>query len=126
MCICHPASFNVGKSDIDFLREEELLNGLKLSSKTYQPVTCYQISEKGLELIAKLGRADKSPVHEMAYAPGTRNLLRVEWDGEEYWLNDDVSGYRRVSSVTETEDVSYVSSAYVPQCLRRGGSPHAQ
>ena len=28
-----------GRSDIDFLREEELINGLKLSSKTYQPVT---------------------------------------------------------------------------------------
>jgi hypothetical protein len=35
-----------GRSDVDLLREEELLNGLKLSSKSYQPVTCYQISEK--------------------------------------------------------------------------------
>ncbi|KAF0700918.1 Aste57867_8566 [Aphanomyces stellatus] len=118
--------FNIsqeGKSDLDFLREEELLNGLKLSSKTYQPVTCYQISEKGQELLTKLGKADKTPIHEMAYAPGTRNLLRVEWDGEEYWLVDKESGYRRVSAVTETETVSYVSSAYVPQCLRRGGRP---
>ena len=32
-------------------------------------------------------------------------------------------GYRRQSTVTETEDVSYVSSAYVPQCLRHGGRP---
>ena len=29
----------------------------------------------------------------------------------------------RESSVTDTEDVSYVSSAYVPQCLRHGGRP---
>ncbi|RLO12801.1 hypothetical protein DYB28_008893, partial [Aphanomyces astaci] len=118
--------FNIsqeGKSDLDFLREEELLNGLKLASKSYQPVTCYQISEKGQELVAKLGKADKSPIHDMAYAPGTRNLLRVDWDGHEYWLVDPDSGYRRVSSVTETETVSYVSSAYVPQCLRRGGRP---
>ena len=28
-----------------------------------------------------------------------------------------------MSTVTETEDVSYVSSAYVPQCLRQGGRP---
>ncbi|ETV92521.1 hypothetical protein H310_13202 [Aphanomyces invadans] len=118
--------FNIsqeGKSDLDFLREEELLNGLKLASKSYQPVTCYQISEKGQELITKLGKSDKAPIHGMAYAPGTRNLLRVEWDGHEYWLVDNESGYRRVSSVTETETVSYVSSAYVPQCLRRGGRP---
>ena len=42
--------FNIsqeGKSDVDHLREEELINGLKLSSKDYQPVTCFQISEKG-------------------------------------------------------------------------------
>lgn len=32
-------------------------------------------------------------------------------------------GYQRKSTITETEDVSYVSSAYVPQCLRYGGRP---
>ncbi len=118
--------FNIsqeGKSDIDFLREEELLNGLKMSSKSYQPITCYQISEKGLDLLGKIGKPDKAPVNDTVYAPGTRNLLQVEWDGEEYWLGDVDSGYRRISTVTETEDVSYVSSAYVPQCLRRGGRP---
>ncbi|RHY85375.1 hypothetical protein DYB35_008142, partial [Aphanomyces astaci] len=106
--------FNIsqeGKSDLDFLREEELLNGLKLASKSYQPVTCYQISEKGQELVAKLGKADKSPIHDMSYDILTK----------ECWF--EICGYRRVSSVTETETVSYVSSAYVPQCLRRGGRP---
>ena len=33
------------------------------------------------------------------------------------------SGYSRKSTITETEDVSYVSSAYIPQCLRYGGRP---
>ncbi|GMF25436.1 unnamed protein product [Phytophthora fragariaefolia] len=118
--------FNIsqdGKSDLDFLREEDLVNGLKLSSKSYQPVTCFQISEKGLEIVEKISKTDKLAVNDMAYAPGTLHLLRVEWDGEEYWLVDDESGYRRLSSVTETEDVSYVSSAYIPQCLRFGGRP---
>lgn len=117
--------FNVsqeGKSDVDFLREEELVNGLKLSSKSYQPVTCYQISEKGMEICKKLSRKEKEAVHEMVYAPGTRELLRVQWDGEEYWLKTE-SGFERMSTVTDTEDVSYVSSAYVPQCLRHGGRP---
>jgi hypothetical protein len=60
--------FNIsqeGKSDIDFLREEELLNGLKLSSKSYQPVTCYQVSEKGLEIISKISKKDKLMIHQM-------------------------------------------------------------
>ena len=85
-----------GRSDVDFLREEELLNGLKLSSKTFQPTTCYQISEKGAELVGKLSKSDRQAVQEMVFAPGTKDLL---------------------------QDVSYVSSAYVPQCLRHGGRP---
>jgi WD repeat-containing protein 35 len=110
-----------GRSDVDFLREEELINGLKLSSKTYQPVTCFQISEKGAELCGKLSKSDRQAVQELVFAPGTRNLLQVEWDGEKYWLRAD--GYQRESTVTDTEDVSYVASAYVPQCLRHGGRP---
>ena len=55
------------------LREEELLNGLKLSSKTFQPVTCYQISEKGAELVGKLSKSDRQAVQEMVFAPGTKD-----------------------------------------------------
>ena len=113
-----------GNSDIDFLREEELINGLKLSSTEYKPVTCYQVSQKGLELMRQLSKADKEAVHELVYAPGTRGaegLLRVHWDGDEYWLQTE--SFSRRSTVTETEDVSYVSSAYTPQCLRHGGRP---
>ena len=51
-----------GNSDIDFLREEELINGLKLSSTEYKPVTCYQVSQKGLELMRQLSKADKEAV----------------------------------------------------------------
>jgi len=53
---------------------------------------------------------------------GSRELLRAVWDGNSYWL-ESASGYRRKSTITDTEDVSYVSSAYVPQCLRYGGRP---
>jgi len=121
------AYFNVsqeGKSDLDFLREEELLNGLKLSSKEYQPITCYQISEKGEEVLKKLGKQDREAVHEMVYEPGTRELLKVTWDeGDEVFYLVSATGYRRKSTVMNTEDVSYVSSAYIPQCLRHGGRP---
>jgi len=125
-----------GKSDVDFLREEELLNGLKLQSREYWPVTCYQVSEKGLELISKLGRRDLRAVEEIAYAPTSKDLLHVRFDAKEanYVLETKseerngktvkVNNHTRVSDITYIEDVSYVSSAYVPQCLRRkGGRP---
>eukprot|EP01038_Epipyxis_sp_PR26KG_P007778 gene7778-10566_t len=111
-----------GKSDVEFLREEELINGLQMSSKSFQPITCYQISDKGKELVKRISRKEKEAVHEFVYARGTRELLTVQWDGRHYYLIS-ASGYRRQSTITETEDVSYVSSAYIPQCLRYGGRP---
>ena len=47
-------------------------------------------------------------------------LLQVHWNGELFMLKSD-SGYERESMVTDTEDVSYVSSPYIPDCLRHGG-----
>ena len=111
-----------GSSDVDFLREELLLNGLKLASNNYQPVTCFQISEKGTELAKRIMKADKEAVNELAYAPGTRELLRVQWRNGQFYLVG-AGGFERASTVLDCEDVSYVGSAYVPQCLRFGGRP---
>lgn len=110
------------KSDVEFLREEELVNGLQMSSKSFQPITCYQISEKGKELVKRISRKEKEAVHEFVYARGTRELLSATWDGRNYYLTS-LSGYKRKSTITDCEDVSYVSSAYIPQCLRYGGRP---
>lgn len=84
-------------------------------------MTCFQISEKGADVARKVPKLDKEAVHELVYAPGTRELLEVEWRDEAYWLGS--SNFQRESTVTDCEDVSYVSSAYVPQCLRFGGRP---
>lgn len=111
-----------GKSDVEFLREEELVNGLQMSSKSFQPLTCYQISDKGKELVKRISRKEKEAVHEFVYARGTHELLSAQWDGRAYYLVSE-SGYRRKSNITDVEDVSYVSSAYIPQCLRYGGRP---
>jgi len=111
-----------GKSDVEFLREEELINGLMVQTKAQRPVTCFQISDKGAELVKRISRKEKEAVHEFVYAKGTRELLRARWDGNDYYL-ESPGGYSRKSDITNCEDVSYVSSAYVPQCLRYGGRP---
>lgn len=111
-----------GQSDIEFLREEGLINALLLSSKSYKAGVCYQISEKGVELIKYISRREKEIVNEFAHKEATRELLKPYWDGETYWMRSP-SGFQRKSTVTETEAVSYVSSAYIPQCLRYGGRP---
>lgn len=71
-------------------------------------------------MVKKISRKEKEAVHEFVYAKGTRELLSALWDGRNYYLVSP-SGYKRKSTITECEDVSYVSSAYIPQCLRYGG-----
>lgn len=111
-----------GQSDIEFLREEELIGALILSSSSYKTGICYQISDRGKELLSHIPRGEKEIVDQFAYRTGTRELLKVLWSNNSYWLQSP-SGFTKKSSVTETEDVSYVSSAYIPQCLRYGGRP---
>jgi WD repeat-containing protein 35 len=82
----------------------------------------YQVSDKGRETLKQITRTDKEAVNDFAHKPDSRELLRTLWDGESFWLESS-SGYRKRSTTTDTEDVSYVSSAYIPQCLRYGGRP---
>ena len=95
-----------------------------LSSKSYRQGVCYQISDKGKELVSYISRREKEVVDVFAHKEGTRELLKPVWDTEDssYWMQSP-SGFKKKSSVTETEDVSYVSSAYIPMCLRYGGRP---
>jgi len=117
-----------------FRRELDLVNALKLSSKEHQSVTAYQISFKGQKLLEFLSIEDRQDVDSFIFAPSMESvvgdsgdaprdlddLLKVHWDGTSFWMRSN-SGYERESTVTDTEDVSYVSSPYLPMCLRHGG-----
>lgn len=162
-----------GKSAIDDLREANLINGLKLSTKDYHSVTAFQVSTRGLQLLEQVNKDVKVRVDAFIFAPKPyrRELLTIryipikdppeaEFDGmggdaamTPSWTmnssskqlmanrlagaggvaadNDDEPefneegrfilesvGYFRYSEVTETEDVSYVSSPFVPHCVR--------
>jgi hypothetical protein len=118
-----------GKSDLDYLREEKLVNGLKVSSRDHLPVTMYQISRRGLDIVKGVDQYDRDAVHTFALSPA-RALMVVDYDGSDFWLvaaNEqglpEQGGYRKKSSVLAIEEVSYVSSAYIPACLRHGGRP---
>ena len=144
-----------GKAAVDDLREKELVNGLKLSTEDFQPVTAFQVSHRGLELVDQLEQAHKDIVDKYVTSPAG-NLLQVKFaakvdddfgkdgleDGQDeakddsneetgesadddeddgagkFMMVDDVTGFERESNVTDTEDVSYVSSPYLPSCVR--------
>ncbi|KAK1946580.1 Uncharacterized protein P3T76_002132 [Phytophthora citrophthora] len=157
-----------GKSAIDDLREANLINGLKLSTKDYHSVTAFQVSLRGLQLLSQVSKELKANVDAFIFAPKPyrRELLKIRYipirdppdanntveanvpawtftKGSDKHLTAGVSGviqpppeeeseefneegrfilesigYFRYSGVTETEDVSYVSSPFVPQCVR--------
>ena len=114
-----------GKDDLCDLRERSALNGLKLQSSAFQSITAYQVSLDGLERMDALDYDARKDIDNFLYAPPPyqTELLHPEWVEEEgefkVWTGE--GGFFRPSTVTETEDVSYVSSPWLPQLLRKRG-----
>ena len=113
-----------GKDDLDDMRERGALTGLKLQSDTFQAITAYQVSLRGLELIDELDYDARKDIENflMGPPPYQTELLHPEWNAEEeeFQLVTE-GGFKRPSTITETEDVSYVSSPWLPQVLRKRG-----
>ena len=121
-----------GLSDLDYLCEEGLVQLLKMASNLHTSITAYQVTDKGMHIVDRLSKVDKGPVNELIFAPGTSNKLSVNWymdetitdgSGGQFIIRDEKGDYEYPSTITDVEDVSYVSSAYIPLCLRQGGRP---
>jgi hypothetical protein len=126
------------KSVIDDLWEAKLVNGIKLSSVDYQPVTAYQASFHGLSIVEQMPDHLKRETDEFLCSPARSAragedgappvsprppmLLYVRYDGSDFHLVTGDQSYTRISTITECEDVSYVSSPYIPSCLRSSTS----
>ena len=120
-----------GKDDIDDLRAGGLLNALKLSSEELQPVTAYQVSAAGLKIVPMIPKdlteaVDKCIEHEGEPLEVHFDMREGQKDeeGEDlgpcFWLRGP-GEHQEESGITETEDVSYVASPYLPACLRGFG-----
>ncbi len=115
-----------GKAFVDDLREKKLLNGLKLMTEDGQPVTSYQCSLFGLALVAQMGNDVKDPVHKLVYPTGIGGgPATIHFDSEECMFTITTEGgFKKESEMTECEDISYVSSPYLPACLRENDRPN--
>ena len=111
-----------GKDDIDDLREAFLLSGAKVTSKDGMAITCYQLTEKGYDVLARVPEDLCKEVDDFIVQQGTNKLIEAVWDTAESCFKMKAIGAKnvtgRVSLVTKVEDVSYVSSPFVPDCLR--------
>jgi hypothetical protein len=109
-----------GKDDLDDLRGMKLLNTIKLSTSDHGLVVGYQISFKGQKLLKrKLTQSSQDAVNSFCFT-ADGDPLHVGIEGQEFYFYTQDREYRVPSKVTDTEDVSYVSSPYLPECLRRG------
>jgi len=109
-----------GRDDLDDLREMKLINTIKLSTVNHGFVVAYQVSFKGQKMLKrKLTQSSQDAVNSFSFtADGTPLHVGMQ-DGAFFFYTKD-SDYKIQSKVTDTEDVSYVSSPYLPDCIRRG------
>eukprot|EP01043_Picozoa_sp_COSAG02_P055967 COSAG02_NODE_6568_length_3488_cov_45.570670_1_plen_255_part_10 len=111
-----------GRDDLDDLREAGLLLSLKLTNNLNNNLTAFRLSDLGLHTLLDSGtvpHSTKERVEDfLRLGPGPQGLKRVRWTGEDFEIYCPGTGYSQLSEVTECEDVSYVTSPYVPPCMR--------
>ena len=109
------------KSCIDELRENHLVSALKITSEDFQSVTALQVSDLGLKFLKTLPNTIFEEIDSYVYAPNaprySTELLHSSFDGDKFVLTTK-SGFQRNSTVSEIEDVSYVSSPFLPGNIR--------
>tara|TARA_B110000091_G_C13776777_1_gene459212 strand:+ start:262 stop:1716 length:1455 start_codon:yes stop_codon:yes gene_type:complete len=121
-----------GKDDIDDLREKGLIEALTLASSEYDQCLAYT-TRRALSdrLLATMHSAWKNEIDSFLLAPAKLNSTHVETHTrderllEVFWNEPSQtfeitshSGYSRESTITNIEDVSYVCSPCIPDCLR--------
>ncbi len=108
-----------GKDDVDDLRECGFVDALKVTSKAYDHATLLRISKAGKEFLHRvvvsgtLSASMRRSVDALVRGEN-RELLRVTYDrrASDFYLETSSSRVR--STVTDIEDVPYVSSPYIP------------
>ena len=129
---------------VDDLVEAGLVRALRMMDKYNRPSIAYQVLPTSVKLLERrdFPVQDKRLVNSLIRTPGDamgdddpvdeldvttvmweEKLLTVTWNDDEeiFVLNDDEGALVRESTVTEVEDVSYVTSPYIPVSMRKAG-----
>jgi hypothetical protein len=115
-----------GRDDIDDLREHGFINGLKLATEDLTAVTAFQVSLEGMKVVKLIDQAlmDAVDFFLVPPKPFPKELKLVKWDAAETrFAVFTRKGYHVWSHVTTIEDVSYVGSPYLLDCLRKDMRP---
>jgi hypothetical protein len=104
---------------VDKTKTDDLM--VQLITEDFQPSTAFQVSERGLGFLEVIPDEMRADVDTIIYGPPEtpreqQKLMQVRYaDGNFELFADEWS---KTSDITESEDVSYVSSPFLPECLR--------
>ena len=95
--------------------------GSARSSEDFHSVTAFQVGEYGRKSMKTLPNIIFDEIDSFVYAPNApkyaTELLHSSFDGDKFVLTTK-SGFQRNSTVSDVEDVSYVSSPFLPENIR--------
>nr|MDO8110345.1 hypothetical protein [Candidatus Sigynarchaeota archaeon] len=109
-----------GEDDIADLREMRLIDCLKLSTETYLTVNAYRIRDEKAQLV--IPDDFKAQIDKLCICPKCGGLLetdiRQDPDDEDniivIFCRKESCDYQIYSGITKIEDVSYMTSPYIP------------
>jgi len=116
-----------GKNDVDTLRQRGFIFVLRCTDANHLPVVAYQASPEGRKALESVPKQHQRKVDRFIAAPRAmskskdiNDLLMVHWKDNQFILKSE-SGFTKLTKVTESEDVSYVSSPHLPFYVRTQG-----
>jgi hypothetical protein len=107
-----------GRDDLDDLREGGFLYALKLTSESYQSSTALRINQKGLDYLEEhLDDDSRDAVDALIFK--NRELVDVAYQAEagQFKIFTASGAYSKISTITDIETVSYVSSPFIPSSM---------
>ena len=118
------------RSAIDDLIEQDFVKSLKVPNDDNMTTSAFQASLKGLELLQALPPILRLEVDDFLYirqgykdrVHPKKDLINVLTDDEGFLLVTE-NGSEIRSSVSQVEDVSYVTSPFLPWTYRSGETP---
>jgi hypothetical protein len=119
-----------GRSAVDDLIEQQFIKCLKVPNDDNMTTAAYQASQKGMDLLQALPPILRLEVDDFLYVRKgyktrvhpKKDLLSVLTDEEGFLLVTE-NGHEARSGVSEVEDVSYVTSPFLPWSYRYGEHP---
>lgn len=117
-----------GKCDIDTIRSRGFIFVLRCTDANHLPVVAYQASPEGRKALEHIPKQHQRKIDKFISAPRAMSktkewgdLMMVHWKDNHFILKSE-SGFTKLTKVTESEDVSYVSSPHLPFYVRARGS----